>query len=239
MTDKVAHTIAITALAVLGSLALALQGCGGAGGSMKSAAQTTPTRSSALVADTLTLRTAHALRGLRGDEDDDDQESPTWEKVSRFDADVDRDDDARDSAGKGYYDGDDAATRDFGRPATAAEASALTSLARRYLQAAATENGTAACSLMSAGAKALASQYGAAGGPAYLSGAGGCAGVMSRLLAHGHDEFTGAVDVVAARVSGAQADLLLGSSTRPARFMSLRRVGGAWEVDALILEPLP
>lgn len=185
------------------------------------------------------LNPAHTLRGLRGDEDDDDQESKTWETVATFDADIDRDNDRRDNSGKGYYDGDDAPVRDFGRAATPAEARALDAVVAGYIGAAVAGDGNTACALMTTSAATSATLYAGAGGPSYLRGAHGCGQVMTRLLARDAGEFTGAIEAVAARVAGADGDVLLGSGRQPARLLRLRREGAAWKVDALLVVPLP
>jgi hypothetical protein len=221
-----------TALATLASVVLV--GCGGVGSEPR------PSQGSRVSIDgALSVGVGRTLRGLRGDEDDDDQESRTWEKVATFDADIDRDDDARDNRGKEYYDGDDGQVRDFGRLATPVVRRALEVVARDYLRAGAAMEGQLACSLMSANMVAAAAQYGQVGGPSYLRGASGCGQVMTRLFSRDRAEFAGGVKAVAARVDGAHAYLLIGSRTRVARYLSLGRVRAAWKLESLLPSPLP
>jgi hypothetical protein len=229
----------VPALAAASALAAcALAACGaGHGATQPGPHPTVP--ASAAPRGTATLVLARTVRGLRGDEDDDDVGSPTMGTNPVGDADADADNDRLDNLHRGYYDGDDAPVRDFGRALGPVAAAAQIALARRYLQLAAASEGPGACPLLTADRARAAPRYGQAGGPAYLQGAVGCGQVMTRLFAHVHGELTGAFEVTAVRVAGQRAEVLIGSRAHPASYLPLRRQAGVWRLEQLLPVPLP
>jgi hypothetical protein len=150
---------------------------------------------------------------------------------------VDQDGDSRPG---GYYDSDDGEIRNYGKPASTAEARAIETLIQRYYAAAATGDATKACGLTYyLEAETLPEQYGEPPGPRWLQGASTCREVLARVFAHFHSELTVAPIVTAVRVSGTHADVLVGFKTLPAGYVTVRREGTHWKVDGLLAAPLP
>jgi hypothetical protein len=180
---------------------------------------------------------AHVSGRLMGDEDDDDSPSNHTANTNN-DSDADFDNDYK-HENMGYFDSDDDAARNFGHAARPSDKRAITALVERYYAAAAAANGATACALtywILAGS--IAEDYGQPPGPAYLHG-NTCAIVMTKLFQHDHARLATSMEIVAIRLRGAQANVLLGSATLPASFLSLRRERGVWKVYNLYPAQLP
>jgi hypothetical protein len=224
----------------LALLSICLTACGGTG---KHADSTSRVSSSAATGNTPVVAAsgeAPNSHRLKGDEDDDDNFSNASSKTSydSYDADADSDSKARESS-KGYNDGDDSVIGNIGHASSPADKRTIAILVKRYYAAAATANGSRACSLMySLYAEAIPEDYGKAAGPYYAHG-NTCAAVMSKLFKHNHGTLDAAFQVTNVRISGNRAFALLGSTTLPARFMILRREHSTWKIDDLFGEQLP
>lgn len=179
---------------------------------------------------------------LRNDEDDDDDVAnnhPRHGQTHRSDRDEDSDNDDIENGHKGYFDKDDGAAREFGRPAGPADWKAITKLLKRYYASAARAEGATACSLTLSGlAQAVPQEYGRAPGVKYHS-ATTCAAVLSRLFQYLHGELAAPVHFTDVRVQGEEARVLLGSKTRPASYVTLQRERGAWRVAGVLGRQLP
>jgi hypothetical protein len=156
---------------------------------------------------------------------------------------VDEDNDLREdhlpAQNQSYHDGDDDLVR-FGKPASAADRRAITSVFKRYQAAAVAEDGITACHLLySSFAEAIPEDYGQPPGPSYLRGGKTCQAIMTMLFRHSHDELTSAFDVTGVRVVRNQGVALLGSKKAPASYLDMRRERGLWKVGALIAISLP
>lgn len=139
-----------------------------------------------------------------------------------------------------YYDNDDRETRAYGRPATAAEAAAVTSLVRSYYAAAAADEAGRACSLTYyARAEVLPEEYDGPPGPHWLSGVKTCTNVLGRVFAHYRAELRVPVSVVSVRVYGNHAQVLVGFRAAPAGFVMAHREASDWKIDSMLARPLP
>ena len=135
----------------------------------------------------------------------------------------------------------------YGRPADTADMRTISGVLRRYYAAAAAEDGTLACRLTNPAVGATAARdYGQELGPGqtlqdtrYLSGAGSCAGLLTRLFEHLHAQLSAPIRVTGVRVSGDYAYALIGSATLPASFVEVVREAGGWTIDGLLGRPVP
>jgi hypothetical protein len=174
---------------------------------------------------------------VRRGEDDDDQPGHYTSNKS-LDKDADFDNDGK-HENTGYFDYDDSTVRDFGHPASAADTRAATALVRRYYAVAASEDGAAGCSLLYwTYADSVVEDQGSGAGPPLLRGKT-CAVVMTKLFAYMHAQLTALAEITAVRVKGAEAFVLLGSTTRPASYVRLHRERGGWKLYGLLDRPLP
>jgi hypothetical protein len=227
------------AIALAAWLACGLLACGGG-------STTTGTGGSATTADlpaqkaSPLVSSAAALprKRLQNDRDDDDE---AGEEIGfdPNDSDVDRDNDR--ARLWNYYDKDDAPMRAFGHPASIAQRNELVGFAKRYLAAAAGEDGVAACSMLtSTVAKSVPQDFGrGSAGPAYLRSASTCPEVLTALFTHLHTQLSTPVQLMGVRVKGREAHVLVGSSRFPASYLELRREAGRWVGLAMLAYPLP
>jgi hypothetical protein len=229
----------LVSLLAMGLLGVSAVDCGDAGKFAASKISTDST--TAKKAQTaITFSIGHGVRGLKGDEDDDEPESSSTGSEPNGDNDGDNDNDVKDNANKGYYDGDDTVISGFGRRAGSGLERALTSLVRRYYEAAIAGNGGAACALiLPSFAEAIPEDFGRVPGPLYLRGAKTCPAVMSRIFKHEDARLATPLVVTGVRVRADEAYVLLGSKTEPASYVFLKRHGSAWGVLSLLSSPLP
>ncbi|HEY5194248.1 MAG TPA: hypothetical protein VIJ39_10310 [Solirubrobacteraceae bacterium] len=179
-----------------------------------------------------------------GDYDDDDF------YPGRYD-DADKDDDPRprdrdgdtDNKSGSYYDGDDDAIRDFGHAASTNDRRAVESLVTRYFTAAAAEDGSAACPLITSPlARSVPAILGHhPPGPAYASGST-CAEVMSKVFKQNHRQLAAEASIL--KVTGVRLRrnhgwAVLGFETLPGRDFRIAREVGVWKVQVLLDEELP
>lgn len=220
-------------MALTFALSGVLVGCGA--GHTKKSATTAPPR----------IATRHAvplkhfrLDELKGDEDDDDVS--TMDKASnRPDNDADLDNDSLAKKDKRYRDDDDGLIVTWGHSAVASDAAAVGALVRSYYEAAAKDDGTGGCSLMSSQtAKEVPEDYGSGAGPAYLKGTT-CPLVIGKLFVHDRSKFGAPFAVTGIRVKGNEAFALIGSPSQPAGWLKLRREEGTWRLTQLEPTPLP
>lgn len=178
-----------------------------------------------------------ALSSLYRDEDDDDTEGEE-RGHDPSDSDADGDDDR---PRLGYYDRDDAGTRDFGHAAPPTDRRALTALTRRYYAEAAAENGAAACAMLARTfASIVVEDYGrGSSGPSYLSSGTTCASVLTLLFHHFHAKLVEPIEVIRTRVAGDTALVLIGAANTPASDLEAHREGGAWRVVGMLASSLP
>jgi hypothetical protein len=129
---------------------------------------------------------------------------------------------------------DDNPVLDYGRPADSSDRLAIVQLVRRYYQAAATENGSAACSLLySLVAESLAEQSGASARYAART----CAGAVSATFTQAHTRLTAdatAFKVTGVRVDGPLAYVLLSFGSHPGPYTIVHRDGVTWKVEYLL-----
>jgi hypothetical protein len=225
----------------------AICGCGGAdrsrnSNSRVSASSRSATKSSlASGADSGTSDLARRIgKRFKGDQDDDDRlgVSPRA-RGNRFDSDVDSDNDVAENRAKGYLDSDDSQVTSYGQPASAKDKAAVTALVERYYVAARKGKGATACGLIySLFREAIPEDYGSVGDLPYAQGKT-CAVVMSKIFRHDHEQTTGPVMVTAIRISGNRGYALLGSKTRRAGYLDLRREHGSWKIIGLLASRLP
>jgi hypothetical protein len=179
------------------------------------------------------------LRVSRGDEDDDDTAIDTAVGSSN-DGDADGDNEVADNRGKGYYDGDDAPVRSFGREATPREAKEFAQIADRFTVAGRARDGRGACALMKASiANALVEEYGSNIGPRYLRGARTCPQVMSRFFEHERRHLSAAHTVIDVRVGSNRVLVLFGSRVVAASYLALEQEKQGWRVAGLHAEGSP
>jgi hypothetical protein len=179
------------------------------------------------------------LRGrLLGDEDDDDSRT-AQRGGAKADDDADFDNDQLPKH-EGYRDADDGAPRGVGRPATPSQARAIAAVTRRYYKAAAAADGVTACALVyPILAGAVAEDYGEQpSSPAEVRG-NTCAVVMTALFHRYRAQLAARREIMAIRVNGIHARVLLGSETVPASSIGLIRQEGVWKIDNLFSNPLP
>jgi hypothetical protein len=207
----------LLALIVTMSLGVACGGCGGAG-------------------DTTRSGSVAGIGSLLVDEDDDDTAGDLQPHGSFTNGDADADYDNDYKKQRGFYDGDDDEDRKFGHAAKGTQRFALAALAKRYFAAGAESDGQTACSLLTpVFAKAVVEDYGhGSAGPSYLKAATTCPAVMSSLFQHSHAQLAVPIVVVAIRVRGPEALVLVGSSALPARELMARREAGVWRLMDLL-----
>lgn len=133
---------------------------------------------------------------------------------------------------------------DYGHPASAVDARAVTALVKRYYAAAIAENGAKACEMLySIFSEAIAEDYGQnSPGPAYLHAGKTCSQVMSLLFKHLHSQLRvelPKLKVARVRLNGHHGLALLSFGTMPERQISVAREGHAWKVESLIDSELP
>jgi hypothetical protein len=173
---------------------------------------------------------------LEGDEDDDDSPSG-YTGSTKYDNDADFDNDR--IKDREYYDSDDNLITAFGQAASPSESNELTALVRRYEADAAAGDGATACSLMAPLlARTIPEDYGRPPGPPELRGTN-CQAVMVKLFRQRHKQLIGKFRVVGVRVDGNLAYVLMGSSTSPASYMTLKREAGSWKINSMLSGPLP
>jgi hypothetical protein len=136
-------------------------------------------------------------------------------------------------------DEDDRPVFSYGRAPRAGDRAAIAAAIERYYSTAAAGNGNGAClQLLPSLAAAVPSTYGQAG-PHYLRGEKTCAAILSTLFSHFHGELSEPVDIVAIRVKGAAAKVVLSSRKMRANSILLEHRGGAWRMQQMLGQPLP
>jgi hypothetical protein len=134
----------------------------------------------------------------------------------------------------------------YGHAANPVDKRAVTTFAKRFMAAAAAEDGATACSLLLPSlAESLPSTYGKKGsGLPYLRGST-CAAVMSKLFTHFHRQFAAeaaGLEVTGVRVAGKTASaspgkiafaLLSFKGSHERRYMGVERFGKGWKLEAL------
>jgi hypothetical protein len=207
------------------SLALCLVACGSSGDSSKAGLAAT---SSGIRPDGDADNPA--------DNDSDGERSPP--APDGKDDDGDTDNDRATANSYDFPDEDDKFVLDYGRPATSAEASLLTGIVKHYYVLAADGEVAQACSLLPPG---TAEEYARTNRPAYLSeGDTTCQAIMLGMFAHFSAQLAEPIRVVAVRIKGTTARVVIGSKVMPASSVTLGRQGGVWRIqeDPLGL-PLP
>jgi hypothetical protein len=63
--------------------------------------------------------------------------------------------------------------------------------------------------------------------------------VLSAIFKHAHAELSGKVLITAVRVQSDQALVLVGSTTMPAEYVSLRHTHGVWGIVGLLGTQMP
>lgn len=180
---------------------------------------------------------------IAGDYDKDDIEGSRYSDADNDDSTQRKDaDNDFDSAGSGYYDGDDRPILRFGRAAGGGESRAVGALVRRYYAAAVAGDGAAGCSTLAPTvARSAVEGLGRPPGPPYYRG-GTCAAVLSRLFAVNRPQLVAhahALSAVSARVAGDSGIAVLRFGGLPGRSLRLARVRGVWRLDTLVDEELP
>lgn len=66
-----------------------------------------------------------------------------------------------------------------------------------------------------------------------------CQTVVSLLFRHFHKRLNGRVQVTGVRINGNEAYAFVGSTTKPASFIIVKREGGDWKIGTLLGGPLP
>lgn len=226
-----------------GLLGLGVMACGGTSKGAVSVSQ--PSSAAVVSSDTVAARTIpHLTPGERylndGDKDPSSDEDHDNLNGKKIDEDNDPREDYVPTQNHSYHDSDENDIVRFGRPAGIADKRAVITVVKHYQEAALTGDAAKACSLLySTFAETVPEDYGQAPGPAYLRGGTTCQAVMSMLFKHFHSELTSTFDVTGVRVMGNRGITLLGSRTRPASHIDVRRERGVWKVDALLAVPLP
>jgi hypothetical protein len=152
----------------------------------------------------------------------------------------DNDSDAPTRASYDFPDADDRATFAYGQQPSVQSRRAIAGLVRRYYAAASVKDGSTACSMLMPGlAGSVVEDYARAPGPSYLRGGTTCAAVMSKFFQHDREQLREAVTVVAVRVDGGEAHVVLSSRAMRASVVSLVRRRGVWRLQELIGRPLP
>ncbi|MGA9314865.1 MAG: hypothetical protein WBV77_09565 [Solirubrobacteraceae bacterium] len=195
------------------SLALGLVACGGSNG---------PTKAFSIRAD--------------GDGDnpaDTDGDSTRYPpNPNGSDSDNDTDNDHATANSYDFPDEDDKLELDYGRAANSYEASLLSGIVKRYYALAAAGDAARACSQLPHG---LAEEYAGVYELPYLKGSKTCQAIVSKVFAHAHKQLTEPIKVVAVRIKGNTAKVIIGSTVMPASTVTLGRRHGVWKIQE---EPL-
>jgi hypothetical protein len=138
---------------------------------------------------------------------------------------------------------DDHEVVEYGHAAGAADKQVVTAFARRYVKAAAAEDGATACSMIIPSlVKLIPKSYGRPADSSYMIG-NTCAEVMSKLFKHLHRELAteaAGLRVTGVRVRGNRAYALMAFTTTPEpRYLVVERVGGVWKTNELIYGNFP
>jgi len=204
------------------SLALSLVACGGSG-------------------DSSNAGLAPALRGIRPDGDGDnpadfDGDSERYPPASNGkDSDGDVDNDHATANSYEFPDEDDKLVLDYGRPATSAQAILLTGIVKHYYALAAAGNAAQACSLLPRG---MAVEYAQVYKPTYLAAADKtCQAIVAGVFAHFRAQLAEPIRVVAVRVKGTTAQVVIGSKIMRASSVTLMRQAGVWRIQEQPLGP--
>jgi len=137
-----------------------------------------------------------------------------------------------------HHDPGNSRVLDFGHPANPSDKRSVTTLVTHYYLAAASENGTAACSsIRSTVAKSVPEDYGQAPGPTYMRGKT-CPAVMHSLFAYLHhllvtEDADLEVTKVRLKPSGGYAVLNFGDGL-PEREVNIVREGHTWKLSSLL-----
>lgn len=246
MTDSTVRGEAWRCAGALAAIGLML-GSGACGGMNASGIRSSAESSSVLRASntaTMPTVTSRIPQGqhVRGDGDADNPSDidGNGDSDSVAGGGPDNDSDGPTPASYAFPDGDDRPVFAYGRRPTAKAARAITGVVRDYYAAASAQDGAQACPLLLASiARAAAQEYGRPGGPQYLRGATTCQAVLSMLFRHFHAELAGAVNVVAIRLRGGSAQVVLSSRTLRASSVVVNREGRAWKIVGLLAQPLP
>jgi hypothetical protein len=123
--------------------------------------------------------------------------------------------------------------------AKAADWHAIATLVRRYYAAAATRDGTVACSLLYfILAESVVEDYAHPPGPLYLRGAPSCQAVLARVFNRFHAELSQPPRVTAVGVQGMLAHAIVEWSGLPTGMMEAKREGRVWKIDSVLAAPL-
>jgi hypothetical protein len=176
-----------------------------------------------------------------GDYDNDEHGGPVDGDKDTIKGPRDGDNDL-DNPTKSYYDGDDGSVRLYGQEADPADTQAVSALVARYYDAAASENGSAACALLYRKiADTVAEVYGRPPGQAFLQGTT-CAAVMRKAFVQFHNQLSAyhaRLEVDAVRVSGGHGIAVLRFAGLPGRQIEVRREHKTWRIDDLLDRELP
>jgi len=232
----------LLAVFVLLSLCVGLAACGSSTpekhaptSSSSASTSAAPTATAGTTTTTGDVSAPRSIGSLKGDEDDDE----TSEHLSDTSKDNDADFDNDLKPQPGYDDSDDGPVRNYGHAAGAAQEARLKGIVTRYFAAAAKGDGKTGCTLIDAHfVTAIPEDYGRGAGPAYSRG-NTCPVVLSAIFKHAHAQLSGRIRVTAVRIQGAQALVLVGSTTMAAGYVSLQRTGGVWGIVGLLGTPMP
>jgi len=231
-------------LLALSTVALIVVGIGACGETDKEMTSTARTQSGSRTV----IRTTRGVSGavpseqsLLGDGDADNPDDIDGDGTAEYnDGSEDHDKDSMTAESYDYADKDDEEVLNYGHPTDTADRQAITAIVKHYYAAAANGDGAMACPLIAPSlAKSIPEAYGGGSGPSYLRGGRTCQAVMSALFKHVHDKLTGHLQVTAVRISGKQAEALLGSTTMPASEIALQDEHGGWKIEALLSHSLP
>lgn len=223
------------------AVALVSVGVVACGGAVKNAHLAHRPSSSAATSGTPALAAAGTSKApvlFKGDGDDDGVSAIEKER-SKFD----RDGDADNEDGGGYYDIDDDNLLFYGHTASAADGRAIRAVVRRYYATAAADNGAAACPLLSSAlAREAPREYGQSPGSRVPRGET-CATALSRLFRQLHRLVAGGgapLKLGVIRVQGSHGLAWLGvRGTLSDSYIEVRRQDGAWKIDSLFDRELP
>jgi predicted small lipoprotein YifL len=143
-----------------------------------------------------------------------------------------------DSLGKSSYDVDNDAVPTFGEAASPTDRAAVAALIKIYYQAAATNNGKAACSLLhNVVAEVAVEEHERGKGPISLRG-NTCPQVLSKIFESRHGELVedaAAPHVLWVRVKGKRGVTVVRfGATRERRIYVYRSPQGGWKMDSLL-----
>lgn len=180
---------------------------------------------------------------------------PSWERSLRSDGDadnghdidgngdtdtVDKDDDSHTPVSHRFPDADDTTAFGYGEAADTRDSRALASIVRHYYAAAHANEGSIACSLMQpAFARGIPATYGPGVGMSHVRRGETCQSVMTGFFRRLHHQIPARITVVAARVEGQNAQVIIASRSAPASEIALLRYGASWTVAQILGVPLP